>query len=317
MGLKVLHLSDTPLSGSPIRISALLAKYGGIESRHMVWREKLGYREYGADISGKVQSHQYLHYLIYEWADVLHFHNRWKRQEIFKALKCEPPKKPSVIQIHSPRDSEDFSEEVKSGIPLAVIAQYHVRQWPELRFIVPNVVDIYHKDYVSTKEPRPLPYMPTVSYAPSNTNMPGWNDKSYGVVAPVLKRMRIAGTVDYQLICKAPFDDVMIKKKQADIGIDEVSTGSYHLSSLEYLSLGVGCFANIDPLTEKAIKDVTGATTIPWIRATKDNFERVLRNILKDQSWPEIGVASRVWMEEYWNPNLLCSHYLKMYESLE
>lgn len=317
MGLKVLHLSSTPLSGSPIRISALLSKHGGIESRHMVWREKLGYREYGADISGKGASLEYLHYLIYEWADVLHFHNRWKRQEVFGALKCEPPKKPSVIQIHSPRDSEDFSEEVKSGIPLAVIAQYHVRQWPELRFIVPNVVDIYHKDYVSTKEPRPLPYMPTVSYAPSNTNMPGWNDKSYGVVAPVLKRMRIAGTVDYQLICKAPFDDVMIKKKQADIGIDEVSTGSYHLSSLEYLSLGVGCFANIDPLTEKAIKDVTGATTIPWIRATKDNFERVLRNILKDQSWPEIGVASRTWMEEYWNPNLLCSHYLKMYESLE
>jgi len=315
--MRVLHLSSTPLSGSPIRISALLAKYGGIESRHMVWREKLGYREYGADISGKGTSLEYLRYLIYEWADVLHLHNRWKRQEVFQALKCEPPKKPSVIQIHSPRDSEDFSEEVKSGIPLAVIAQYHVRQWPELRFIVPNVVDIYHKDYIRTKEPRPLPYMPTVSYAPSNTNMPGWNDKSYGIVAPVLKRMRLAGTVDYQLICKAPFDDVMIKKKQADIGIDEVSTGSYHLSSLEYLSLGVGCFANIDPLTEKAIKDVTGADRIPWIRANKENFERVLRGILKEQSWPEIGAASRTWMEEYWNPKMLCGHYLKMYESLE
>jgi hypothetical protein len=129
--------------------------------------------------------------------------------------------------------------------------------------------------------------------------------------------MRIAGVIDYQLICKAPFDDVMIKKKQADIGIDEVSTGSYHLSSLEYLSLGVGCFANIDPLTEKAIKDVTGAERIPWIRANKDSFERTLRNILKDQSWPEIGAASRTWMEEYWNPQMLCSHYLKMYNSLE
>lgn len=321
MGLKVLHLSDTPLSGAPLRLSKLLAKYGEIESRHMVWKEKLGYREYGADISGQTADRELLHYLIYEWADILHFHNRYARQEVFKALGTPPPAKPSVIQMHSPRDSEDFSEEVRSAIPIAVIAQYHVRQWPEAKFLVPNAVDIYHRDYLPTTASKAIRFgktkAPVVSYAPSNTNMPGWNDKSYGIVAPVLKRMRLAGIIDYQLICKAPFDDVMIKKKQADIGIDEVSTGSYHLSSLEYLSLGVGCFANIDPLTEKAIKDVTGAAAIPWIRANKDSFERVLRNILKERSWPEIGDASRSWMEEYWNPRILCSHYLKMYQSLE
>lgn len=315
--MRVLHLSDTPLSGAPIRLSALLAKYGEIESRHLVWREKLGYRDFGVDIGGSGSSHEYLRYLIYEWPDILHMHNRYARQEVFRALGTPPPNKPSVIQIHSPRDSEDFSEEVSSGIPIAVVAQYHVRQWPEMRFLVPNAVDIHHKDFKSAKAPRQHPYMPVISYAPSNTTLPGWNDKSYSVVAPVLKRMRMAGVIDYQLIYKVPFDDVMIKKKQADIGIDEISTGSYHLSSLEYLSLGVGCFANIDPLTEKAIKDVTGADRIPWIRANKENFERVLRNILKDQSWPEIGAASRTWMEEYWNPQMLCGHYLKMYNSLE
>lgn len=319
--MRILHLSSTPLSGSPIRISALLSKYGGVESRHIVWRDKLGYRDFGYDIAGSKAMLETLRYMIYEWADVLHFHNRWKRQEVFKALGSPPPSKPSVIQIHSPKDSEDFSEEVRSGIPIAVIAQYHVRQWPEHRYLLPNVVDIYHKDYLPAYEGRKLNFAitgrPVVSYAPSNTTLTGWNDKSYGSVAPVLKRMRLSGQITYQLLQQMPFDLVMEAKKMADLGIDEISTGSYHLSSLEYLSLGAACFANIDELTEKAIKDVTGAVALPWVKADKDSFERVLRTILKEKIWTTLGEDSRLWMEKYWDPHKLCEHYTNMYKDLK
>lgn len=312
--MRVLHLSDTGLSGSPLRISALLNKYGGVESRHIVWKEKLGFRDFGADITGRKAEEKLLRYLVYEWADVIHYHNRWKRQEIFKSLQENPPNKPSVIQIHSPRDSEDFSEEIRSGIPLAVLAQYHVRQWPEHKYLVPNMVDIYHKDYLRES---PQNHLPVVSYAPSNTNMTGWNDKSYNVVAPVLKRMRLAGAIIYDLLIQLPFGQVMAAKKRADIGIDEITTGSYHLSSLEYLALGVACFANIDPQTEAAIKKITGATELPWVRANKDSFERMMKLTLRDRLFETLGKESRSWMEKYWDPKTMVGHYLRMYEDLK
>lgn len=312
--MKVLHLSDTQLSGSPQRISALLSKYGGIESRHYVWKSRIGFREFPVDMCLENTRSVEIRRLIYEWADIIHYHNRWKRQEIFSVLGEEPPKKPSVIQIHSPRDSEDFSGEIKSGIPIACPAQYHSRQWPMFRYLVPNVVDIYDPQYMRDK--MPIHERPCISYAPSNTNARGWDDKSYGVVAPVLKRMRLRHEVIYDLIDKKPFSEVMAMKKRANIGIDEISTGSYHLSSLEYLSLGVPCFANIDALTEKAVKDVTGCSLLPWIIADKDCFETTLKKVVNWKTWLGTGAISREWMEKYWNPGLLCKRYIDMYEDL-
>lgn len=323
--MRILHLSDTGLSGSPIRISQLLDKKG-ISSKHICWLDRVGYRVYDVDVVGSKASPEELRYLIYEWATHIHYHNRWKRQEVFKALRSEPPKKPSVIQIHSPRDSEDFSEEVKSRIPLAVIAQYHVRQWPDLRFIVPNVVDIERPEYepmasrigrlspsqvIASLRPRP-----TISYAPSNTNATGWNDKGYNVVNPVLKRMRMNHEIIYDLIQGKPFKDTMRMKSFASLGVDDIVSGSYHLSALEYLALGVGCVDHLDALTEKVLKDITGAEKTPFIDATKDSFERVVKTILKEDSFAEEGKKARAWMETYWSPDILADHYRRMYHEI-
>ena len=322
--MRILHLSDTPLSGSPIRISQLLAKYGGVESRHICWEEKIDYRIYEADLIGHITPTAVLEYYIYDWADIIHYHNRWRRQEVFRAIGRPPPKKPCVIQLHSPRDSEDFRDEVNSGIPLACLAQYHPRQWPEMTFLVPNVVDINDPAYLPARKyamGRPLPISPSVlpiiSFAPSNTNRRDWNDKGYSVVNPVLKRMRFSGEICYDLINRLPFELVMPRKRIADIGIDDVITGSYHLSALEYMSLGVPCINHVDALTEAIVKNLTGADHLPLVEVNKETFERVLRTMLKDQTWLEIGEKSRKWMETYWSPEILCKHYLTMYEALQ
>lgn len=316
--LRVLHLSDTQLSGSPVRISNLLNKYsdGRIESKHITWQPTFGYRSFECDLIGMDMRPAQLAQLVYEWADVIHYHNRWRRQEIFRRMELAPPCRPSVIQMHSPRnEGEDFRDEVGSKIPLAIIAQYHVRQWPELSFIVPNVVDIHAPE--NTKEP-PLEAAkrPTVSFAPSNTNGRGWNDKGYGIVAPVLKRMKIRGDISFQLLTGLPHREVMAKKRLAHIGIDEIVTGSYHLSSLEYLSLGIACFANIDRTTEKVVKELTGCEWLPWLSASESNFESRIRHVVQSGSWLEAGRASRLWMERYWNPARLIEHYERMYHLL-
>lgn len=316
--LKVLHLSDTQLSGSPIRISKLLNKYseGRIESRHFVWTPTVGTREFETDLIGSRMYRDEAAYWILEWADVIHYHNRWRRQEVFRQIGYHPPKKPSLIQMHSPRyEKEKFVDEAKSGLPIAVIAQYHVREWPELSFIVPNVVDI--NDDENRREQAPLPVAkPVVSYAPSNTTCTGWNSKGYDIVAPALKRMKLRSEIIYQLLVSLPHKEVMARKRLAHIGIDEIVTGSYHLSSLEYLSLGIACFANLDLATEKVVKDLTGCDQLPWLKASEANFASRMRQLVYDQSWFGIGLDSRAWMERHWRPDILLGHYERMYEKV-
>ena len=192
-----------------------------------------------------------------------------------------------------------------------------------MTFLVPNVVDIDDPIYLPTRKyvmgrafPVSPSVLPIISFAPSNTNRRDWNDKGYSVVNPVLKRMRFSGEICYDLINRLPFESVMPRKRIADIGIDDVITGSYHLSALEYMSLGVPCINHIDALTEAVVKDITGADKLPLVEANKETFERVLKTLLRDQTWPEIGDQSRKWMETYWSPEILCKHYLTMYEAL-
>lgn len=312
--MKILHLSDTTLSGSPFRIASLFDKYTEHTVRHIVWEAVThSTRVFPVDLIGSMMSREAIQALMDE-ADVIHYHNRWQRQNIFQKTGIKPPKKPSVIQIHSPRDSENFSEEIASGVPLAVIAQYHVRQWPELRFEIPNVVDIH--DPLMVPKERPKRTRPFISYAPSSQTGKGWNDKAYSVVNPVLRRMWLKHEIIYDRIVNTPFEAAMARKTLADIGIDEVATGSYHLSSLEYLSMGVACFAHIDAQTEAAIKRVTGCTELPWIRSDAKQFTTKLLQTIKESEWKTLGNNSRRWMENFWNPQALCNHYLNMYEAL-
>lgn len=310
----ILHLSDTTLSGSPIRISKLTNKYSeNFRSRHIVWQPVIGKRVFETDLVGSAMTKDEIMDRI-NWADIIHYHNRWQRQEIFSSLGIKPPQKPSVIQIHSPRASENFSEEVASGLPLAVIAQYHPREWKEMKYLVPNVVDIYDETYTPLQ--KGLRNLPVVSYAPSNCNARGWDDKGYGIVVPHLKRLYMANRIVFQKITEQPHHITMRLKRSADIGIDEIATGSYHLSSLEYMAMGVPCFARLDGLTQKYVKEVTGADTLPWIQADRDSFLTRLLLIVEGKNWKEKGAETRAWMEKYWNPDVLVGRYEDMYNDL-
>lgn len=315
--MKVLHLSDTTLSGAPYRAQQLFNKHSGHEARHIVWHPIIFDRIFPTDLVGCDMSRDELEHWL-EWADIIHFHNRWKRLEMFRRVKM-PKKKKMVIQIHSPRNPQDqergFKEEVDSGVPIAVIAQYHVRQWPELSYIIPNVVDITDPSHMPIeKQHNPLV---NFGYAPSSPNGKGWDNKSYDVVNPVLKKMFFQRQLLYTRIVGKPFWECLEIKQKCDVGIDEVSTGSYHMASLEFLSMGVATMAAIDSHQEKVVKDLTGCDELPWIVCKENEFAMRVREMIRDKpALLEIGRRSRGWMEKYWSPEVLCDHLLKMYEDL-
>lgn len=314
MAINVLHLSDTTLSGSPIRIVDLINKHSSrYQARHIVWNATTGFRTFKTDLVGSDMADERIAEHL-RLADVIHYHNRWARQEIFRRFKM--PNKPSVIQIHSPRKGyEPFGAEARSGVPIAIIAQFHAREWPEASYLVPNVVDV--TDAIYDRPSIPLRTMPVVSYAPSNYNAKGWDDKGYGAIMPVLKRLKFQNKIYLQLITQKTHSETMELKRGADIGIDEVVTGSYHLSSLEYLAMGVPCFANLDKQTIDAVRRVSGCEgKLPWIKATAGTFEKVLEKLLVDRSWQQKGFEAKEWMLKYWGPKTLLRHYEAMYDDL-
>jgi hypothetical protein len=323
--LKVLHLSDTPLSGSPVRISKLLSNHSKkVVSRHIVYTPIVRGRDFETDLIGETMTKEEIDDWL-GWADIIHFHNRYKRQKVFTEKEATLPTKPGVIHIHSPRNSEDFSEEISSGLPIAIVGQYHPREWQnEMSFVLPNVVDVFSEEmtprvvdgkpfYLSPGKARTTPVL---SYAPSNTSEKGWDNKGYDLVMPFIKRMKQVGRIQMQFITQTPHAQTIALKKGADVGIDEIATGSYHLSSLEYLSLGIPCICNLDGHTRKVVRDITGADKLPWTFASRDNFAVVVDSITKNNEWLYAGEQARLWMERYWNPDALLEHYHQLYENL-
>ena len=318
--MRVLHLSDTTLSGAPGNLARLWNKYSGDVGRHMVWNRippEQKWRIFPVDLVGSEMDRQEVVDEIAR-ADILHFHNRYLRQKCFfndPSIWKIAQRKPCVIQMQSPRGSEDFTQELASTRPISVVAQYQVREWPEAEYIVPNVVDIFDPAYMP-RERTQLHETPVVCYSPSNFNATGRDDKGYGYTAKLMKQMAIDHQIKSQIITSRPHADVMTLKRCADIGIDEIATGSYHMSSLEFLSLGVACIASIDHLTFRAINKITGVGHIPWVVAERHTLATELRRIINHHEYKVKGLESREWMEKYWQPRRLCQIYREMYEAL-
>ena len=219
-------------------------------------------------------------------------------------------------------EKETFEDTIADKtIKHAVIAQYHVRAYPECEFVVPNMVPIFDPEYLGVVTKWEDTH-PVVSYAPSNINGKGWDNKGYPETTGVLHELQRSHTFTKEIMVGVPYEECMAKKRWAHIGIDEFMTGSYHLSSLEYASMGCVLVGRVDELTMAAIEKVAGEEAlsgIPWLQ-TKDvnHFKVVMENLLRTpvQELNKMGAFNRRWMEKYWNPKTLVKIYEEAYKKL-
>jgi hypothetical protein len=255
--MNVLHLSNTPISNAPWNIVRCQELYTELTSDLILGKKKSFSRSHS---NGRV----YLEYPrdklfdMFEQADVIHFHNFMWTQDVFTAhpmLKQIAIKKPRLIQYHSPRvnEKESFEDTIADKtIKHAVIAQYHVRVYPECEFIVPNMIPIFDQEYTGV-DCKWDDANPVVSYSPSNINGKEWDNKGYPETTRVLNELSRTHTFTKDVMVGVPYDECMSRKRWAHIGIDEFMTGSYHLSSLEYASMGCALIGRVDELTQSAM----------------------------------------------------------------
>ncbi len=322
----ILHLSATPLAGAYIRLSKLLNKYSNVTSKcvgclptsikfpepdfkveyHYVFRNTPVFHE-SEILKEEIKK-----------ADIIHIHNYPpipKNSETWSLLG----KKPIVLQFHSPPHIcnpryEFITQKVKVSKVL-IIAQYqaYVLNYPN-KVIVRNAIDIFDKYLMpEIKENNP----PLITYAPSNTRGPEmeWAYKSYNEIKALFDEIK--SNFNCKMLINVPHQNSLELRKSANIHIDEISTGSYHLTSLEAMSQGTVPIANLADWMQKIIREKTGADYLPWLICNKNNIKQKIYDLCYDKdNLLNRQKLSRKWMETFWAPKLILNDYLSIYRSL-
>jgi len=328
--VNILHLSETPLSGAPYRLMQV-QRAGGWNARLISHRNSYDGRNtvfFPHDIllqSNRSNKEKRLRpdfnrddiYRLFNDADILHFHNYYTDQFIFRLfpdLKQYLSKKVVVAQYHSPRPSLKNVEKTLKDRNIArhlVVAQYQVRQFPEA-IPVFNAIPIY--DELHTPVPRNN-CPPVIAYSPSNTHLRDWNNKGYPETMAVFDRL--GSTCTPLVITNTPHQECLRKKQIADIAIDEVVTGSYHLNTLEALSQGQVAICGLDDQCEGVLRDLTGTEHHPIIKASPKTLQGLITTFIEEPSiLQHMQIKSRMFMEQYWSTEFLVDMYKKVYQSI-
>jgi hypothetical protein len=311
--VRVVHISDNLMSGAPYRLAQVQAA-AGIEARVV---NRLPYtneggrrRDYPHDLlNGASES---VLRPVFEAADVVHYHQRWKDGMLFEAHPWARDvlfKKPSLIQFHVPRDARMEPVLRDPRVVKLVVAQYHVRLYPEC-LPVPNAVpidDAWHRPAWVVNDP------PVVAFTPPDCRSGGWWDKGCAATRGVLER----GGFRHAVVTDRSWADAMAARRSADIAIDEVVTGSYHMCSLEALAQGLATVAGLDAATVDALEVITGTREHPWVVAGLDTLHDRLAELAADPAalWAR-REASRAYMERHWRPEALAARFRAIYEGV-
>lgn len=305
--MKIVHLCDYPLSLAPYRLCKIQQK-AGMDARligftdHYDPQNRLPY-----DVLFN-ESFSLTNQLLEE-AEVIHYHNCWKNAKLFQAhpqLWDLVKKKKSVIQFHSYRYKE-FEEALQSpSLIKLVIAQYHVRLYPEcipVQNAVPIYDDLHSPNWIYNE-------VPQVAFTPAHCREGQfWERKGCKETLKVLE-----GKFQHQFLTGVQWQDTMVIRKSCDIAIDEIITGSYHMCSLEALSLGLVAIANLDDKCIDALEKVTGTRKHPWVIASAQTLEQKLTELIQDKAYlKNKRLESRSYMEKYWNPTVLANKFRDIY----
>lgn len=323
--IKVVHITENPIAGAPMNLCAVLNKYQGTEvsCRHIAQSDRNDNRIFRSDIIIDAVPYELLRNTLLE-ADVLHFHNFYRNQHLFRKYpdlwKIAMTKK-KVWQVHSQRDTVwvDLEEGLRDKTAKhLVIGQYHPRQWPECQ-VVPNVIDIFDPNLMpdfSVKNE-----IPRVVFSPSRIGLKGWDNKGYYETLPALQELVDRRQITAEIIFNQTHEVCLQKRKKADIAIDEIVTGSYHLCSLESLSAGLVTIAGLDEVQIRTLKDLTGASELPWVVAKPESIRQVLSDMtspanIQNGALQAVKQLSRQWMEKYWHPVIMAHKFVEVYKSL-
>lgn len=322
--MRVVHLAITPAAGSPWNIVTALNSHTEVSARLIVLQPNAyGSRRYPQDLLWEQNREECLEAI--ESADIIHFHQWFEAEGWFGpevAALCA--KKASLRQFHSApehfvgHDAVARQHLLQDPMPQLVIAQFHERFYPRAR-IVPNLIPL--QDPLLSLEPHISEKLcPSIAWSPTVRDSAWdqrWSTKGYPETLRLLEKISQNVPCEIDIIENAPFDECFRRRSRARLVVDEMVTGSYHLSGLEGLAQGKPVIGWLDDRVQVVLRRITGSDTIPWINVHIEDAEPVIRDLFADPDLcMEIGKESRKWMERYYNDRILVQHYVSAYHDL-
>jgi hypothetical protein len=318
--MKVLHFSITPLAGMPVRLVQALRRHTGVDAR-LVDLKRFGLYDHDLVLSESPQET-----LDLAWdADVIHLHNYLDYDSKafgridFRALAQSG--KRVVRQFHSApslvAEVMGFTPEklLAQDIPCLAIAQYPERLYPKA-MVVPNFVPETEEAYLpSSKAPRwDIFYSPTKDFSAwadrwSTKGMP----EASSVIEGVGRRTRAAT----RIVTGLPLAQALEEKRASRIVVDDLVTGSYHLTGLEGLAQGKCVLSYLDERSLMLMRRFSGSDTHPFVNVRLEDAGEVLEYLVGEPELTrELGVQGRRWLAEYWAEERMIRHYERVYELL-
>lgn len=122
--------------------------------------------------------------------------------------------------------------------------------------------------------------------------------------------------VEPEIIRDTPHEECLRRKRTCDLFFDHMQ-GYFGVSSLEALSQGVPTLAGLDAGCERAVREETGATWLPWVVVrTRGELRRTVTRLAAEPEEREaLAEVSRDWMERFWHPRRIAEKLAAFYES--
>lgn len=321
--IRVVHLAITPVAGSPWNTVSALNAHSDVEARLVVLNPTAyGSRTFPNDLVWGSNRDESLS--VIAAADVVHLHQWFEPAAWFgPEVGAICAQKPCIRQFHSQLthfvgdDPAALERLLADPIPHLVIAQFHERYYPRAR-IVPNLVPLGDPLLSSSSSQRDK--LPCISWSPTvheSAWESRWATKGYPETLHMLEGLSKERRCTIDVIENVPREECLKRKGSADLVVDELVTGSYHLSGLEGLAQGKPVLGWLDERSQIVLRELTGAGALPWVNVHLEDAEKVIRVLLADRNLREaIGTESRAWMKRWYDDRVLVKHYVQAYSDL-
>ena len=318
--MRILHFSKTILGGAPIRLVRALQQHTNYEVSLIDLKK---WDMFEQDIIHEEDLEKMLE--TAEKADIIHLHNYldYDSNDFYPVDFNELRKKGKIFvrQFHSEPYfvarimGKNVSDVLESSIPSLVIAQFQERFYPNA-CVVPNIIPQDDQSYMPLSEnpSNGISFYPTWESSAWDDR---WNTKGAPETLSLIKNVARRTGCNINYLTNQSHVKVMQEKRRASLIIDDLVTGSYHISGLEGLSLGKTVLAFLDDRTQQVLREISGSDICPFINVRLEDALEVMTYLLvHPNEMAEIGINSRKWIEKYWADRILIQHFVNVYEKL-
>ena len=144
-----------------------------------------------------------------------------------------------------------------------------------------------------------------------------WNTKAAPEIRALLARLARERGVTSDPVTGLPLAEALARKRRARLVIDDLASGSYHLTGLEGLAMAKPVLSYLDSRCLELLAAFAGTPRCPFVNVRLEEAGPVIAALLDDPAAAEdLGLAGREWLTRRFSAKTRVEHYVAAYERL-